>query len=107
MKYTLDEILASIDEMKKSYRRQIIDRGGDEVFLAEERKNRFVKTLANKIYEIMGLDEKASLIFIRDEFTNKVHNLVGRNREIMMKFVDLEQEKQDRIFEKIDEMTKS
>jgi hypothetical protein len=107
MNYTLDDILASIDQMKKEIRNDIVYRGGDEVFLPEERKNKFVEALVDKIYEILGGDEKASLIFIRDEFTKKMHYLVARNREIMMKFVDLEQDKQDMIFEKIDEMIKS
>ena len=102
MEYTLDEILASIDEMKDSIKKEFKELNADEFYIPEERKYKFINHVIDKLYEISGADQKESLTIIRDELTKKLGNLVWRNREIMMKFVDLEPDKQDIIFKKID-----
>jgi hypothetical protein len=107
MEYTLDEILASIDEMKDSIKKQFKEMNADEFLTSEKRKYKLIDHVTDKLYEISGADQKESLTIIRDELTKKVHNLVGRNKEAMIKLADLEPDKQDMIFEKIDEMIKN
>jgi hypothetical protein len=111
MKYTLDEILASIDEMKKEITEYSKSSLGDDCRTSEEKKNMFIHLTAEQLYEIMGVDRRATIKIEGKDgpqgFDKPINELSQAKKDILREFLELEEDKRDVIFEKIDEMIKN